>query len=358
MDKKVIIGSIASTLIVLLLCFVMCDGDSSEGQPGGAQSPNNKPFSKEQLETEFASGVVLICNSTYYTITFKNVLTLYFTELDDNGNIVGLTLNEDEVAPVIKWGTGFFVSKDGMIATNSHVAAQVIDQSSVRSIILNELASETDKMKTDINNYNEKIATLNISYNTDPSVQTRNKIDKLRKDRDELQTIINGVSRINSAEYSVNVVSQNFVAFNDTYVTNMNDLRGCHLLINDPESDLAVIQLGGDKRTPEGRHVFELDGSTKMSTDEPLYIIGFNQGPDLAATSVGIKAQITEGKLGQDRGDDFVHTIPTASGSSGSPIVNKHGKVVGINYAMLKDAQDFKFGVKVKFLIELINKVK
>jgi len=349
MDKKVIVGGLAAVVFVLLLCFVMCDGGSIK-----PTKPKLTRIDTKQLENEYASGVVLICNSTYYSITFKDVLTLYFSELDDDGNITGLTIDEDEVEPVISWGTGFFISKDGLIATNSHVASHVIDMSHVRSQIVNGLTSETDELKTDINNLNEQIATLNKRYDDSRDYQTKKKIAKLRKDRDDLQGVINSVNKINTAEYSVDIVSQNYVAFNDTYITNLNDLRGCHLVCNDPDHDLAIIQLGGDKKTPEDRHVFEWE--TKVTTSEPLYIIGFNYGPDLASTTDGIKAQITEGKMSQDRGDTFVHTITTLPGSSGSPILNNEGKVVGVNYAMLKDAEVFKFGVKAKFLEDLVNK--
>lgn len=51
-----------------------------------------------------------------------------------------------------------------------------------------------------------------------------------------------------------------------------------------------------------------------------------------------------------------MYSIPTLPGSSGSPVVNLHGELVAINYAGLKETQNFNYGVRVKYLKDLINK--
>lgn len=350
--KKVIIGSAGGLMILLLLCFVLCGDESGESGPGLTETA---PAPHTTFEKKYASGVALLYNRTYYAITFKDLFTCYFSGLDDDNDVVGFTIDEDEVEPMAGWGTGFFISKDGKLATNCHVAAKTIDAAHARAQIISALASETDEFKSQINDLNEKIATLNVVYLADNDSRTENKIKKLKKQREELQLYINVGSRISSAEYTVRMVSRNYAAFHDTYITGLQDMRACQLIASDPEHDLAIVQLT-DKQTPDKRHVFALDKTDRITVEEPLYVIGYNSGPALANTSVGIKAQLTEGKMGQDRGDDFMHTITTAPGSSGSPILNKLGKVVGINYAHLSAASDFKFGVKVKFLAELAAK--
>lgn len=349
--KKVIIGGMAGLFLIVILCFLFSDDNGEDSQ----KTPQPVGVTRTTLESKYASGVVLLYNQTYYAITFKDVLTGYFSGIDEEDDVIGLTFDEDEVQPLAGWGTGFFISTDGKLATNCHVAAKTIDAAHARAQIINALASETDEFKSQINELNEKIATLNIVYMAQEDTRTGKKIEKLKKQREELQKYINVGSRISSAEYSVRVISRNYAAFHDTYITGIQDMRTCQLISRDAEHDLAIIQLA-DKQTPDKRHVFTLDNTDRISVEEPLYVIGYNDGPTLANTSVGIKAQITEGKMGQDRGDDFMHTITTAPGSSGSPILNKHGKVVGVNYAHLSDASDFKFGVKVKFLDELAKK--
>lgn len=41
------------------------------------------------------------------------------------------------------------------------------------------------------------------------------------------------------------------------------------------------------------------------------------------------------------------YTIPTLEGSSGSPIVDKWGNLVGVNFAKITNSQNFSFAVPV-----------
>ena len=77
---------------------------------GGTQQKNKK-VSIQSLEAKQASGVVLIKNTYYYSIDFGSNLTVYFTGIDDEGNVQGVTFDENEVEPVTCYGTGFFVLK-------------------------------------------------------------------------------------------------------------------------------------------------------------------------------------------------------------------------------------------------------
>lgn len=77
-------------------------------------------------------------------------------------------------------------------------------------------------------------------------------------------------------------------------------------------------------------------------------MIGFNRGFLLANTKQGIKSQFTSGKISQEGdGEKILYTIPTLEGSSGSPIVDKWGNLVGVNFAKLTNSQNFSFGVPV-----------
>ena len=42
--------------------------------------------------------------------------------------------------------------------------------------------------------------------------------------------------------------------------------------------------------------------------------------------------------------------------TSGSPVVNLRGQLVAINYAGINGTQNFNYGVRVKYLRELLNK--
>ena len=52
----------------------------------------------------------------------------------------------------------------------------------------------------------------------------------------------------------------------------------------------------------------------------------------------------------------YLYSIPSLPGSSGSPVVNQKGELIAINFAGINSTQNFNYGIKVKYLRELINK--
>ena len=51
----------------------------------------------------------------------------------------------------------------------------------------------------------------------------------------------------------------------------------------------------------------------------------------------------------------FLYSIPTLNGSSGSPILNKDGKVVGVHHAGYALKQGFNSGIYSKWLKKLLR---
>jgi hypothetical protein len=88
-----------------------------------------------------------------------------------------------------------------------------------------------------------------------------------------------------------------------------------------------------------------------------VYMIGFNKGIALASTSDGIKSQFNSGEISQDPDTKRVlYSIPSLHGSSGSPVINKWGELVAINFAKVSEEQSFNFGIPSSFLIDLYTK--
>lgn len=335
-----------------------------------SQSAKREKLTPEQIESKYSSGVVLIKNTYYFTISFNGSEVLYFTGLDSNGNPENLTLNQNELTPVTTFGTGFFLSKDGMIATNSHVAVPTVDTGSTRSSIMNYFIGMTNEWTKEINEINEKLGILKLAIISSESIadkrQYQQMYDELVQGRDSSQEAVNMIHSLGSMDYKITVHTNIGVVYNDTHLTNINDFNECVTIADDSLHDLSIIQLK-DKKTPAGRHIFKISKIKKTNNDsqtnnikvgKKLYMIGFNLGPTLAMTNQGIKAQITSGEISQNSDDtSIMYTIPALHGSSGSPVIDEYGKLIAINHAGIDETQSFNYGIKANHLRNMLTKL-
>ena len=90
--------------------------------------------SADELFKETASGVVVVLNEYYYELELPNGNSLYFTGLDDEGDINGLTGDLEEIKKNRNMitGTAFFIDNEGTLMTNRHVAQPDIDAVTAR----------------------------------------------------------------------------------------------------------------------------------------------------------------------------------------------------------------------------------
>jgi V8-like Glu-specific endopeptidase len=132
----------------------------------------------------------------------------------------------------------------------------------------------------------------------------------------------------------------------------------CNVLATseDENVDLALLQTTNKKLPDTSIKLIDLSRIGMSNADsvlpkmsERLILIGYNRGTDLANTTAGIQAQLTDGKVSQNTDAyKLMYTIPTLPGSSGSPVMDDKGRLVSVNFAGMSETQSFNYGIQPK----------
>lgn len=336
-------------------------------------------MSEEKIEKMMSAGVVLVQNQSYYEVVLSNGSALYFSSYDESDGLKGLTFDEDSIQVATSYGTGFFISDVGEIATCNHVVSNIVKDKNVNKSVADIISALKKFLAEKYSELNDEYRKAQQAYeyaNYSPYV-SYDEFYRIRDYRNEIKEAMNecegyyyGLNEIRASDSEIKYHNEVSIAYNNTFVTNTNDFISCVITKTDPEHDLAIIQIK-DKKTPAGTYVFAIDEedplehyswgdnlSKNFSEDKnsKMFMTGFNLGPALALTEEGIMSQFNSGTISQKTSDRLMYSIPALPGSSGSPVVNYRGQLVAINYASLKGTQSFNYGIRVKHLKALINK--
>ncbi len=362
--------------IILLLALV-----------GVATACGPKEMAPEEIYNQQASGVAMVLNQFYYSVELSDGSTIYFSDFKD-GELEDISFDEDSIIGSMAFGTAFFIGQDGSLLTNRHVVDPEIPKSEVKRYVQSMVISMKSELKqlqeVMASRYNELQQEIDDDthweFDFDQGLHTeeseenderRALQEQLSDAYDKAQARIEALEAIDLSEIKITTHSKVSVAYHDSYVTGPEDFQPCVVIKTngDDEADLALIRLK-NKQTPSNAHVFSLpedQGNTLLGPDkeeretlslnEQLVLIGYNEGVQLAATNEGIKAQLTTGNVSQQPDEDRVmYTIPVLNGSSGSPVLNRWGEVVAVNFAGINGTQGFNFGIPLKQIRKFLER--
>lgn len=321
---------------------------------------------------EMEKGVVLIqSNSMYYVetgfTTNDGEPQRIFLTFDKDENINGVTFNPSDGNVVLRHtGTGFLISKDGLIATNRHVADPLPPEGAeklVKQVFLN--VKEQLELKNDtLSDILRKLGTLSL---VNPSVEAN--YTQLSRQQKQLHEQIQAMEKLLTlGDFKVKVECQTSVAFVNSIIETWDDFIGCSLRASgEPggvtENDLAIIQLKNkDRDIPKDAYFFKVPKKDLMDNEIPedydVIVLGYNAGIQLADIKNGIHPQPQRGKISMKNEKYRIgYNASTLGGSSGAPVLNKKGQLVAINNSGLANTQGYNFGVRTKYLYELLQKV-
>jgi Tfp pilus assembly protein PilF len=142
--------------------------------------------------------------------------------------------------------------------------------------------------------------------------------------------VLSAAAKFSNATYIVKLANGNFV-------------KPEKLIAVNQDYDLALIQLKG-KQFP----FTKLAKGYKPSQGEDVIVIG---------SPMGLETTVSNGIISSIRGEDeFLQiTAPISPGSSGSPVFNSNGDVIGIATLLIEGGQNLNFAIPVKYVSNLLD---
>lgn len=263
------------------------------------------------------------------------------------------TLTGANISPIAYTGTAFFISEDGELGTNRHIACPwvYIDEDS------KEIIRQTmEKFLTSRNQLLVSILT--------PAIKTGNI---------SVDDAIAWLARLQKSEYEISGSFEYLgVALTGTNITTIADLHACQVIAEseNEEIDVAILRLNS-RRTPDEivKHGYfniekaRLDEQTLVPQEDELTTIGYPSQFGISLSEKmgkGLELQPTVHRAYISKtptDNQFQMQSNVVGGQSGSPVVDKKHQLVGVVWGSHRGT-DVAYACNIKHLKELYDKYK
>lgn len=328
-----------------------------------------------EIYEKYKDAVVLVKHTYAYEVSIKGSKPFIISAMGSG--------NEQRTVS----GTGFFVSQDGKIVTNHHVAepwnasdikgnSESYIKERISQILPDSIQENQYKnyLEQNWNVYNEEEG----DYENSEEYEAKTEAEKAAVDENN-NAVADSLLTTTATE---NDVEPTIVAVKEIIYVNMDDIevKGISIEISvalhgskqtwlpcktlkvakDDEVDVAVLQLDSKQLPDTVSNIINLNDaiSDDMSIKPGIkaVLIGYPMGMTLANTRKGIKVQVYEGQINKESdGVSLQYNVTSTHGASGSPVFNECGNLIAVNYAGYDEAQGYNFGIVAKHAIELMN---
>lgn len=317
--------------IILLLCggtygIVRLIGNLRNGENEGHKL--KKVLTDNELFAKYKNSVALIYGGYYYKVTagsYTDVLLKleqlgeFNTEwfIDAEGNI---TPRKNSSQATTYTGTGFFISKDGKIVTNLHIA----------------------RPWTYNNEIKEKIA-----------LHCKSQLKQLGEYISDIELIDIKV------EGKISYIG---MIPNGAYLDEANVKKCVELAVpDDTKKDVAILQLITKQLPDEQCNIVDMKqaviNDAEIQGGSRMYTLGFPHGLSLQDSEIRVLAY--SGKITQECTKySFGFDAASYGGASGSPIFNEKGQLIGVLNSGVSKSQGFNYGIKAIHVKELLNQIQ
>lgn len=282
----------------------------------------------------------------------KNWPEKWIFGLDENDQLMLGTLTQKSIRPLGGRGTAFFISKDGELGTNRHIARPW-------------LYLDNDQ-KDDIKQIMQKFFSARDTY------LVRILIDAIQSGAVAPDDAQAWLERLQKSDYEISGSFEYIgIALTGSHITTIADMLACQVIAEsgDANKDCALLRLN-TKHTPDdiiklGFFDIEnarIDEKSLKPQEEELTTIGypaqFGIDEDLVGKGTEYLPTIHRTYISKTPDDDmFQLQSNVVGGQSGSPIIDKKHHLVGIVWGSHRGT-DVAYGCNIKHLKKIYDDYK